>query len=182
MLTPNVELPGCVDGCISSVPGLGCWLHPQVQYSVIHQTVSPVAPEPSLLEVAYQAALSDTAPVSVSNAVARSYFDAALIPPLREPRPPARFTIKKTNLLCTSFFLLFANLSGFLMFPLSTEVLGEVLELLSVVNDAENRFGLTRRFRSIRRGSVTSKMILLMQSNAIGYFYGCDHVRLMGFG
>ena len=35
------------------------------------------------------------------------------------------------------------------MFPLSTKVLGEVLELLSVANDADNRFGLTRRFRSL---------------------------------
>ena len=115
----------------------------------VPQTASPVASGPSLLEVAYQAALSDTAPVSVSNAGARSYFDAALIPPLRESKLPARFTIKKTNILLTSFFMLFANLSGFSRFPLRPEVLEEVLELLSVVNDAKNRFGLKRRFRSL---------------------------------
>lgn len=115
----------------------------------VPQPASPVASGPSLLEVAYQAALSDTAPVSVSNAVARGYFDAALVPPLRESQLPARFTLKKTNILLTSFFMLFANLSGFSMFPLRTEVLGEVLELLSVVNDAETRFGLKRRFRSL---------------------------------
>ena len=113
----------------SPVPDLGPLLPLVLALSsapAVPQTASPVAPEPSLLEVAYQAALSDAAPVSVSNTVARSYFDAALIPPRREPRLPARFTLKSTNILLTSFFLLYVNLSGFMLFPLSTEVLGEV--------------------------------------------------------
>ena len=40
--------------------------------------------------------------------------------------------LKRTNILLTSFFMLFTNFSGFSLFPLSTEV----LEL----HDGENRF------------------------------------------
>ena len=149
-----------------------------------YSQIPPLIPAPIVANVTGGPSSS----VALDNIGRVHFLHPGAMMPLPENEFPPRFDRRRTNILLTSFYVLFVNCRTLHQFPLQSSVLGEILEHLMIVNTDFNRFRLKRRFRSLfyrqfqslpldpvqRHRALfrqVSKPVVGLRLNSIGAFY-----------